>query len=50
MKITKGVFQNNKSKYKKVGVLPIRIVWSNVSSIDPSSEREKKGGGERFSL
>ena len=28
-----------KSKYKKVGVLPIRIVWSNVSSIDPSSER-----------
>ena len=28
-----------KSKYKKVGVLPIRIVWSNVSSIGPSSER-----------
>ena len=28
-----------KSKYKKVGVLPIRIVWPNVSSIDPSSER-----------
>ena len=29
-----------KSKYKKVGgVLPIRIVKSNVSSIGPSSER-----------
>ena len=27
------------SKYKKVGVLPIRIVKSNVSSIGPSSER-----------
>ena len=27
-----------KSKYKKAGVLPIRIVWSNVSSIGPSSE------------
>ena len=25
-----------KSKYKKVGVLPIRIVWSNVSSIGPT--------------
>ena len=31
-----------KSKYKKVGVLPIRIVWSNVSSIGPSSERNRK--------
>ena len=30
------------SKYKKVGVLPIRIVWSNVSSIGPSSERNRK--------
>ena len=28
-----------KSKYKKVGVLPIRIVYCNVSSIGPSSER-----------
>ena len=28
-------------KYKKVGVLPIRIVWSNVSSIGPSSERKR---------
>ena len=28
-----------KSKYKKVGVLPIRIVKSNVSSVGPSSER-----------
>ena len=28
--------------YKKVGVLPIRIVWSNVSSIGPSSERNRK--------
>ena len=27
------------SKYEKVGVLPIRIVKSNVSSIGPSSER-----------
>ena len=31
-----------KSKYKKVGVLPMRIVWSNVSSIGPSSERNRK--------
>ena len=30
--------QRYKSKYKKVGVLPIRIVQSNVSSIGPSSE------------
>ena len=28
-----------KSKYKMVGVLPIRIVQSNVSSIGPLSER-----------
>ena len=28
------------SDYKKVGVLPMRIVWSNVSSIGPSSERK----------
>ena len=28
-----------KSKYKKVAVLPIRIVKSNVSSVGPSSER-----------
>ena len=28
-----------KSKYKKVGVLPIRIVKSNVSSVGPSLER-----------
>ena len=26
-------------KYKIVGVLPIRIVYSNASSIGPSSER-----------
>ena len=31
----------SESKYKKVGVLPIRIVWSNVSSICPSSERNR---------
>ena len=31
-----------KSKYKKVGVLPIRIVKSNVSSIGPSSERNTR--------
>ena len=31
-----------KSKYRKVGVLPIRIVESNVSSIGPSSERNRK--------
>ena len=31
--------QRYKSKYKKVGVLPIWIVQSNVSSIGPSSER-----------
>ena len=29
----------NKSKYKKVGVLLIRIVKSNVSSVGPSSVR-----------
>ena len=29
-------------KYKKVGVLPIQIVKSNVSSIGPSSERNIK--------
>ena len=28
-----------KSKYKKVGVLPIQIVKSNVSSVGPLSER-----------
>ena len=28
-----------KSKYEKVGVLPIRIVKSNVSSVGPSSEK-----------
>ena len=28
---------------KKVGVLPIWIVWSNVLSIGPSSERNSKG-------
>ena len=28
-----------KSNYKKVGVLPIRIVQSNVSSVGPSSKR-----------
>ena len=28
-----------KPKYKKVGVLPIRIVKPNVSSVGPSSER-----------
>ena len=27
----------HKSKHKKVGVLPIRIVKSNVSSVGPSS-------------
>ena len=31
-----------KSKYKKVSVLPIWIVKSNVSSIGPSSERKKR--------
>ena len=30
-----------KSKYEKVGVLPIRIVKSNVSSVGPSSERKR---------
>ena len=32
----------NKSKYKKVGVLQIRIVQTNVSSIGPSSEKKKQ--------
>ena len=30
-----------KSKYEKVGVLPIWIVKSNVSSVGPSSERNR---------
>ena len=34
-----GSVQIYKSKYKKVGVLPTRIVKSNVSSVGPSSER-----------
>ena len=33
-----------KSRYKKVGVLPIRIAQSNVSSIGPSSERNQLAG------
>ena len=33
------VNSENKSKYRKVGVLPIWIVQSNVTSGDPSSER-----------
>ena len=32
-------YKEYKSKYKKVGVLPIRIIKSNVSSVGPSSER-----------
>ena len=32
--------RDTKSKYKKVGVLPIRIVKSNVSSVGPSSEKK----------
>ena len=32
-------YLKNKSKYKKVGVLPTWKVKSNVSSVDPSSER-----------
>ena len=37
----KSLLANTKiySKYKKVGVLPIRIVKSNVSSVGPSSEK-----------
>ena len=35
----KGAYIRKKSKYKKVGVLPIRIVKSNISSVGPSSER-----------
>ena len=35
------------SKYEKVGVLPMRIVKSNVSSVGPSSERNR-GGESRF--
>ena len=30
------------SKYKKVDVLPIRIVQSNVANVGPSSERNRK--------
>ena len=35
--------KSHSPRYKKVGVLPIWIVKSNVSSIGPSSERKKKG-------
>ena len=28
--LTERIYIRNKSKYKKVGILPIRIVWSNV--------------------
>ena len=34
-----SVHHGYKSKYEKVGVLPTRIVKSNVSSVGPSSER-----------
>ena len=37
-----------KSKYKKVGVLPIRIVKSYVSSVGPSSERNKHVSSSKF--
>ena len=30
------------AKYEKVGQLPIRIIKSNVSSVGPSSERNRK--------
>ena len=33
------ILHRYKSKYEKVGVLPIRIAKSNVSSVGPSSER-----------
>ena len=33
---------DRKSKYKKVGVLPIRIAKSNVSSVGPSSEGNRE--------
>ena len=36
-----GRVDGYKSKYEKVGVLPIRIVYSNVSSVGPSSERNR---------
>ena len=36
-----------KSKYKKVGVLSIRIAKSNVSSAGPLSERNKTEQGLR---
>ena len=42
-----------KSKYKKVGVLPIRIVKSNVSSIGPSTfvrEQQKINKKNRVNL
>ena len=43
----KRIFSRYKSKYKNVGVLPIRIAQSNVSSVGPSSKKNlfslKKG-------
>ena len=36
-----------KSKHEKVGVLPIRLVQSNVSSIGPSSERNRRKANAR---
>ena len=38
----KGTSYKEVSKYKKVGVLPIRIVWSNVSSIWPFVREKQK--------
>ena len=33
--------RSNKSKYKNVGVLPIPIVKSNISSVSPSASSER---------
>ena len=38
-----SIYHQYKLKYKKVGVLPIWIVKSNVSSVVPYSERRAKG-------
>ena len=40
---TEFLVKKYKLKYKKVGVLPIRIVKSNILSVGPSSERNIKG-------
>ena len=42
LRVATKMIESYKSKYKKIGALPIRIVKSNVSSVGPSSERNMR--------